>query len=158
MKQVVEGGKKVAKKRTAQALLEEAGKAVLDASLQVANNTLAGENVIKSAEQGVGEVGRRMLDKSKALLEERINETEMRRNNARGRKRRRPRKGRQRNESGNLMDEKTLINKNPPKVNDPLHENHPKPKRMRKPRRARRVRRDIFDNDADDEAEDASSE
>ena len=72
LKEVGKVGKKVITSRTAHDLLNEATIAVLDAGVRVADNALAGENVIKSAKENVGEIGKRMLSKTSSVLDEKI--------------------------------------------------------------------------------------
>ena len=62
-------GKKAMKTRTAKAILAEAGKAALDASLQIADKTLSGENIVSPAKQNGKAIDEHVLD-------ERLNETQ----------------------------------------------------------------------------------
>ena len=73
--QVKSTGAKILKTRTAQELLEEAGKAAVEASLRIADSALAGENIINSGKHNAADFGKRMLDKTKTILHNNIGNT-----------------------------------------------------------------------------------
>ena len=86
VKEVASTGKKIMKTQAAKTLLDEAGKAALDASLQIADKTLAGENIVSAARQNAKSFGKHMLDKTNSMLDDHLADRQITRKQNRKRK------------------------------------------------------------------------
>ena len=77
IKELAHTGRKAMKTKTGRALLDEASKAALNTGLEIANSSLAGENVIKSTKENVGKFGKHMWKKTNDLLDENLQQNRL---------------------------------------------------------------------------------